>query len=174
MERLQALLGEPEEVWGWPRAEVWEASEQHLAVTLPSDYKAFMDVYGPGTLDGYLHLDRPTGLTTPAQLEEFWSLDSWRQSRIEAPELYPFAFHPDPAGLIPWGSDEHSNEYYFHVVDSDPDQWGIVVGSECGEWYETSGTFTGFLIRCFEGGDRPAFVDRSWPRTDPRFTPFDS
>ncbi|MEU9416050.1 SMI1/KNR4 family protein [Streptomyces sp. NPDC048272] len=89
MERLQALLGEPEKAWGWPRREVWEDSEQHLGVTLPADYKNFMDVYGPGTLGGYLHLDRPTGLMTPAELEDFWSLEGWREARRGSEDSTP-------------------------------------------------------------------------------------
>ncbi|MFK0014830.1 tyrosine-type recombinase/integrase [Streptomyces sp. NPDC091027] len=132
LQRLQALLGKPEEAWGWPRREVWEASEQHLGVTLPADYKAFMDVYGPGTLGGYLHLNRPTGLMTPAELEDFWSLEAWRDARKGWEDLYPFPFHPDPGGLISWGHDEHSSEYYFLANDPDPDNWEIVVGSRGG------------------------------------------
>ncbi|WP_202197548.1 SMI1/KNR4 family protein [Streptomyces spororaveus] len=167
LEHLQTLLGEPEEAWGRPRREVWEASEQHLGVTLPADYKAFMDVYGPGTLDGYLHLNRPTGLMTPAELEIFWSLEGWRDARRGAEDLYPFPFHPDPGGLIPWGHDEHSSEYYFLASDPDPGSWEIVVGSECAEWYRTSGSFTDFLMRCFEGLGRA----RSWTAPGPDVTP---
>ncbi|MFJ9547616.1 SMI1/KNR4 family protein [Streptomyces erythrochromogenes] len=98
LQRLQALLGKPEEAWGWPRREVWEASEQHLGVTLPADYKAFMDVYGPGTLGEYLHLDRPTGLMTPVELEDFWSLEAWLDARKGWEDLYPFPFHPTLVG----------------------------------------------------------------------------
>ncbi|MFJ8013802.1 SMI1/KNR4 family protein [Streptomyces sp. NPDC096339] len=173
LERLQALLGEPEEAWGWPRQEVWEASEQHLGVTLPADYKSFMDVYGPGTLDGYLHLDRPTGLMTPAELEDFWSLEGWRDARRGSENLYPFPFHPDPDGLIRWGHDEHSSEYYFLASHPDPGNWEIVVGSECAEWYRTSGSFTDFLMRCFDGLDRAPFMDHAWPGGDARYEPFD-
>ncbi|NUJ99505.1 hypothetical protein HRW23_09920 [Streptomyces lunaelactis] len=46
LEQLRSLLGEPE-VWGWARPESWAASEPHLGVSLPSDYKAFIDLYGP-------------------------------------------------------------------------------------------------------------------------------
>ncbi|MFB7420216.1 SMI1/KNR4 family protein [Streptomyces sp. NPDC056210] len=174
LERLQARLGEPEKAWGWARREIWEASERHLGVTLPADYKAFMDVYGPGTLDGYLYLDRPTCLMTPGELEEYWSLDSWREARKGSEDLYPFPFHPDPGGLIRWGHDEHGGEYYFLASGSDPDNWEIVVGSESAEWYRTNGTFTEFLTRCFDGLDRPPFMPRSWPEAGARYDPFNS
>ncbi|MCX4633189.1 hypothetical protein [Streptomyces sp. NBC_01443] len=105
-------------------------------------------MYGPGTLDGYLHLDRPTGLMTPAELEEFWSLDSWREARRGWEDLYPFPFHPDPGGLIRWDHDEHSSEYSFLAGHPDPGNWQIVIGSECAEW--------------------------SWPADGARYEPFDS
>lgn len=69
---------------------------------VPADYKAFMPVYGPGTLDGF------------------------------------------------------------------------VIGSECAKWYRTNGTFTDFLMRCFDCLDRAPFTDRSWPAAGARYEPFDS
>nr|WSX53812.1 hypothetical protein OG409_35755 [Streptomyces sp. NBC_00974] len=88
-------------------------------------------------------------------------------------DLYPFPFHPGPGGLIRWGHDEHSSEYYFLAGDPDPGNWEIVVGSECAQWYRTSGSFTDFLIRCFDGLDRAPFMDRAWLGGDARYEPFD-
>ncbi|WEH40375.1 SMI1/KNR4 family protein [Streptomyces sp. AM 2-1-1] len=173
LERLRGLLGEPEEPWGWPRRQIWEDSEEHLGTALPSDYKAFMDLYGPGTLGGYLHLDRPTDLLTPDELAAFWSLDGLREARAGHEEFSPFPFHPDPGGLICWGGDEHCNEYYFLPGDADPGAWEIVVGSEAGEWYRTDGPFTAFLTRCFDRLDRAPFMDRSWPEAHARYEPAD-
>ncbi|PKT68565.1 hypothetical protein CW362_34295 [Streptomyces populi] len=59
-----------------------------------------------------------------------WSLEDWRRARLSAPDLYPYPFHPDPGGLISWGSDEHGCEYYFLAIEPDPDEWRIVVSSE--------------------------------------------
>ncbi|UUU44044.1 hypothetical protein [Streptomyces sp. NBC_00162] len=122
-------------------------------------------VRGPGPADGSHDPGRTGG---------FWSLDSWREARRGWEDLYPFPFHPDPGGLIPWGHDEHSSEYYFLASDPDPGNWEIVVGSECAEWYRTSGTFTDFLMRCVDGLDRASFMDRAWPAADARFEPFES
>ncbi|MFB6578140.1 hypothetical protein ACFCYC_12025 [Streptomyces sp. NPDC056402] len=37
----------------------------------------------------------------------------------------------------------------------------------------TSGTFTGFVMRCFDGLDRAPFMARAWPEPDARYEPFD-
>ncbi|GGX85222.1 SMI1/KNR4 family protein [Streptomyces fructofermentans] len=167
LERLGELLGEPV-TWGWARPRLWAASEQHLGVELPADYKAFLDLYGPGSIDDHLSLDRPMD-GDAGELERLWSLGAWRRARLSDPDLYPYPFHPDPGGLIPWGSDEHGSEYYFLAIEPDPDEWRIVVGSECGQWFETAGTFCDFLVRCFDRADRPPFLDRHWPAPDARY-----
>ncbi|MFC9815833.1 hypothetical protein ACFVJM_27630 [Streptomyces virginiae] len=47
-----------------------------------------------------------------------------------------------------------------------------MVGSECAEWYRTSGTFTDFLrMRCFDGLGRAPFMDRAWLGADARYEP---
>ncbi|MFE8017744.1 SMI1/KNR4 family protein [Streptomyces antibioticus] len=168
-ERLGKLLGEPEP-WGRAGSRLWVASEAYLGVGLPSDYKAFLDLYGPGSIDGYLSLSRPLEADA-SELERLWSLENWRRARLSAPDLYPYPFHPDPGGLISWGSDEHGGEYYFLAAGPDPDEWRIVVGSECNTWFETAGTFCDFLVRCFDRVDRPPFMDRSWPGPGARYRP---
>ncbi|MFF0061190.1 SMI1/KNR4 family protein [Streptomyces sp. NPDC005279] len=163
LEQLRSLLGEPE-VWGWARPELWAASERRLGVSLPLDYKAFMDLYGPGGIDEYLWLIRPMD-STAVELDQLWSLEGRRRARSEAPDLYPYPFHPDSGGLIPWGSDEQGSAYYFLAAERKPEEWRIVVHSECNDWYETAGTFTDFLTRCFDRTDRPPFMARAWPRS---------
>ncbi|WP_049565148.1 SMI1/KNR4 family protein [Streptomyces sp. SBT349] len=167
LDKLKAWLGEPEH-WGRARPRLWEASERYLGVRLPSDYKAFLDLYGPGAVDGYLSLHRPTG-TARAEQERLWSCETWRRARRSAPGLFPYPFHPEEGGLIAWGYDEHGGSYFFLAREPDPDQWGIVAAGEEGEWYETAGTFTDFLVRCFERRDRPPFMDLSWPRPHARY-----
>ncbi|MBM7089912.1 hypothetical protein G3I31_13850 [Streptomyces sp. SID9913] len=98
-----------------------------------------------------------------------WSLEHWRRARRSDPDLYPYPFHPDPGGLIPWGSDEHGNEYYFLAVEPDPDEWRIVVHSDCNGWFETAGTFCDFLVRCLDDIDRPPFMARAWPSPGARY-----
>lgn len=70
-----------------------------------------------------------------------------------------------------WGGNEEGGRYFFRAVEEDPSQWRIVVNSEQGEWFETAGTFTEFLLRCFLRVDRPAFMHRGWPGADARYEP---
>ncbi|MFJ3826440.1 SMI1/KNR4 family protein [Streptomyces sp. NPDC090046] len=165
--RLRELLGEPE-VWGWARPGLWDASEAYLGVALPADYKAFLDLYGPGAIDGYLWLNRPID-GTAEEAEGLWPSQG---SEERDPDRYPWPFHPEEGGLIWWGSDEE-NFYYFLPLEPDPAEWRIVVQGECGSWFETAGTFTDFVLRCFDRIDRPPFVARDWPGTDAKYVPYE-
>lgn len=166
LERLRARLGEPETL-EWARPTLWEASEAHLGPALPSDYKAFLDLYGPGAVDGYLWLDRPMD-GTAEEAERLWPK---RGPKEADPELLPWPFHPEEGGLIEWGSDEQGNSYFFLALEPDPDDWRIIVQGESGGWFETAGTFTEFILRCFEWIDRPPFISHRWPGKKPRYHP---
>ncbi|MFB7787997.1 SMI1/KNR4 family protein [Streptomyces vinaceus] len=159
MERLKELLGEPA-CWGWARSRLWQAAEEHLGVPLPADYKAFLDLYGPGAFDGFLHMDRPVD-GTAAELERLWPT-SGRKSHLDDPDRYPFPFHPRPGGLIEWGGEEDGAVYYFLPEEPDPADWRMVVETDEGEWHEAPGPVTEFLLNLAEGPHRP-FLGRYRP-----------
>ncbi|WP_329486626.1 hypothetical protein OG618_08155 [Kitasatospora sp. NBC_01246] len=54
-------------------------------------------------------------------------------------------------------------------VEDDPTEWRIIISSDEGKWFETAGTFTEFLVRCFHRIDHPDFMDSSWPRPGARY-----
>ncbi|MFJ1707531.1 SMI1/KNR4 family protein [Kitasatospora sp. NPDC088346] len=172
LEQLSAMLGEPT-CWGWARPAVWEASERHLGRRLPVDYKAFLDLYGSGTVDGYLTIDRPADDSGSA-MESHWgpapALPSWYADIADEPWDFQES-DVDAGALLMWGGDEEGGRYFFLAVEEDPSQWRIVVNSEAGEWFETAGTFTEFLLRCFRRVDRPAFMHGGWPGPGARHEP---
>ncbi|WP_328864058.1 hypothetical protein [Streptomyces virginiae] len=112
LDRLKELLGEPNS-WGWARPRLWEAAEEHLDIRLPADYKAFLDLYGPGAFDGFLWMDRPVD-GTAHELERLWPRSGGKcDLHLTDPGRYPFPFHPRPGGLIEWGGEEDGTVYYF-------------------------------------------------------------
>ncbi|MFD7598248.1 SMI1/KNR4 family protein [Kitasatospora sp. NPDC059812] len=170
LEQLRAMLGEPSR-WGRARPAIWEASERYLGFRLPADFKAFLDLYGPGSVDGYLTIDRPMD-TTPAELERRWGPPPERPAWYG--EIDEDCWEVDESDvqsgvLLLWGSDEHGSRYFFRAVEDEPAEWRIIISSDEVEWFETAGTFTEFLVRCFHRIDRPDFMDSSWPRPGARY-----
>lgn len=166
LERLKELLGEPA-CWGWARPCLWETAEEHLGVPLPADYKAFLDLYGPGAFDGFLCMDRPVDGTAD-ELERLWPVHG-RKSHLDDPDRYPFPFHPQPGGLIEWGGEEGGTVYYFLPEELDPADWRVVVETDEGEWHEAPGPVTGFLLSLVEGPHRPSFLGRYRPGPSLRY-----
>ncbi|MFG2975619.1 SMI1/KNR4 family protein [Streptomyces sp. NPDC048331] len=158
LQRLRELLGEPA-CWGWARPRLWEAAEEHLGVRLPADYKAFLDVYGPGAFDGFLWMDRPMEGTADEQAR-LWPLSERPSSGTDRD---PFPFRPRAGGLIEWGGEEGGTTYYLLPEEPDPADWRVVVETEEGEWHEVPGPVTEFLLGLVEGTYRPPFLSRYRP-----------
>lgn len=109
-------------------------------------------------------LDRPID-GSHEEAERLWHQGVWEAS---FPDSSSWPFHPTRGGLLEWGHDEQGSSYFFLVLEPDPDDWRVV-GGEAGEWFETAGTFTDFLLRCFDRVDRPPFLDSGWPGRDARY-----
>ncbi|MEV5012755.1 SMI1/KNR4 family protein [Streptomyces sp. NPDC055692] len=61
LDELQALLGEP--VGRQPNLDDWNEVEQYVGSALPSDFKAFLNAYGSGSISGELVVFHPHGLS---------------------------------------------------------------------------------------------------------------
>lgn len=125
LEQLRALLGEPA-CWGSARPAIWDASELYLGFRLPADLKAFLDLYDPGSVDGYLTINRPMD-TTPAELERYWGPPPERPAWYG--EIADGCWEVDESDvrsgvLLPWGSDEHGSRYFFRASRTIPPSGG--------------------------------------------------
>jgi hypothetical protein len=121
---------------------------------LPSDYRALVERYGPGTLAGlviltpghanrYADLDRQTG-------ELRGILKTLRERGIEP------RYEPD--ALLPWGVDESGNVVWW-LTTGDPDRWPVVANEARGdEWQRFDGGAVAFLLALLSGRERSAFL----------------
>ncbi|WP_326733589.1 hypothetical protein [Streptomyces sp. NBC_01022] len=117
---------------GWeplPRNPVdWQAVEQALGTRLPGDYKAIVDLFGPGSFDTYLELLVPgvRGL----------DLVDWASSdQVRAAGLWrPHPIHPEPGGLLRWGVSEQELDFVWRTGAPDPDDWPVLVRTDFDTW----------------------------------------
>jgi hypothetical protein len=103
----------------------WEHVEGQIGLPLPSDYKAFIDSYGPGTFCD-ITIAAPAA---PADLDLLTLINrKYRQAtgnprrRVLAPPI-----HPEPGGMIPWGETPDGWTCCWAPTDHNPDDWGIVL-----------------------------------------------
>ncbi|MGW1028842.1 SMI1/KNR4 family protein [Streptomyces sp. NPDC002577] len=108
----------------------WDEVESWLGLRLPTDYKAVVSAYGPLDIGEFIWLHAPC-----VQEGRFdyaaWLRDTHRHGRVsceEAPTREPRVFHPDPGGLLAWGTTRAtSNLFWDTSASEDPDEWPVVM-----------------------------------------------
>jgi hypothetical protein len=106
----------------WPAVEAW------LGLRLPTAYKQLASDYGPLDIGELIWLHVPC-----VQRNRFdygdWLKNTHRDCRSwsrTAPPYTPPAFHPEPGGLLAWGSTRRSTYLFWDTSVADPDQWPVV------------------------------------------------
>ncbi|MGP4012751.1 hypothetical protein [Streptomyces sp. 4N124] len=160
-EELSRRIGQP--AFTTPRPPVdWTMAEQGLGAAFPSDYKRFIDSYGPGVFaDITVCAPGAPGLFDLRRLLERKA----REGRGGSDSPFRPPVHPAPEGLICWGETEDGWSCAWAPVGCDPDRWGVVVarpGSHLESvTYTESESFSSFLLRHAEPEGSPGiFVGR--------------
>ena len=128
LERLRQLLPPPADPVEPGRPDGWGEVEGALGTELPSDFKAFTELYGSGTVDDFLYLFNPFTAGPDGNLlaEKDRVLDGYRQTRARFPERLPLPPFPDPGGVLPLGRTDNGDELYW-VTQGDPDGWPVAL-----------------------------------------------
>jgi hypothetical protein len=149
----------------------WPATEAELRLPLPSDYRAFIDRYGAGSVDDVIHIYHPTtGLVLPEQAERHLRLA--REDRDEDPEAYPYPLWPEPGGLFPFARTMDRCYFYWRTTDADPDGWSTALTEAHYDWWEHPTGMAAFLVDVLAGrAQYPIFLD-DWPKPSYDWEPF--
>ncbi|MFJ6141884.1 SMI1/KNR4 family protein [Kitasatospora sp. NPDC092286] len=154
-ERLRSMMGEPLYV---PAGVPWEGAPVELGVQLPSDYRAFVDLYGGvsfagewGVYSPRLHLGS-MALSGMAR----WRFDNNTEFRVQVEMEDEFrrqertAVYPDPSGLLYWGRNTNHNHLCWITEGSDPDRWDVALWHR-GMIDRFDGGFAEFVVTVLEG-----------------------
>jgi hypothetical protein len=147
--RLTQLITPPSE----PRTTDWEAVQRQLGVTLPTDYKELIRVYGGSNWDDYLYL------LEPGCPNDNYDLIEWEDQQTKALEgLWEFEKKPDELAdpgsrVIPWAATDNGECLYWLVKPGrNPDQWTVMANEARGDcWEHYPMTCTGFLLAALTG-----------------------
>jgi hypothetical protein len=128
LERLRELLPPPAHPVEPGRPESWAEIEAALGTKLPSDFKAFTELYGSGTVDDFVYLFNPFAAGQDGNLlfEKDRVLEAYRQTRARFPERLPLPAFPDPGGVLPLGRTDNGDELYW-ITQGDPDGWPVAL-----------------------------------------------
>ncbi len=122
----------------------WPSVEAVLGVSLPADYKELITRYGSGEFCDLVHPLTADGLLSRG-------LDALEIERELADEDAPYPLHPEPGGLLPWGTTSNG-----HLLCWRTDDWTVVVYAPRDGDYEAYPTsVTGFLHGWLTGALTP-------------------
>ncbi|MBU2714459.1 SMI1/KNR4 family protein [Zooshikella harenae] len=127
----------------------WSEVEKQLAITLPADYKAFIDYYGAGWINDYIFVLTPTleGELYNLKKKSLILIDRYKTFKAEFPDYYPHKIYPEKEGLFPCGYTEGGGHLYWETCE-DPESWTIVIyGSGGGRWEEYKLSLTDFITK---------------------------
>ncbi len=98
----------------------WLRTEKKLGLTLPSDFREFVDSYGSGSLGGFFWIWNPYLDNFIEYVNEICEID--RRLQEQFPEHYPEHIYPERPGFLPCASDDNGN-YYGWLTSYEPDDW---------------------------------------------------
>ena len=152
----------------------WAAAERDIGRSVPSDYRALVERYGSGRIDGFLHVLNPAASREPLRLVPAVErlLAGLRTIRESLPDEAPYPLHPEPGGLLPWAFTDNGDVFFWSTEAADPARWSIVISESGGPgWAAHPGPTTRFLAELFTRAYRPPFLPGSWPSDRPTFEP---
>jgi hypothetical protein len=163
---LREVIGDPPA--GAPEVD-WAAVHARLGFELPSDYRGFIDAYGPGTLD-YIRIMAPG---VPGEMDLFALLErTYAQVRDRDRTDSP-PFYPEPGGTVCWGETADGWACGWAPVSADPDEWEVVAVMPGRGHMISDGLSFSTALRQYAGRDPLALIrQRVLPKRPVTFTPY--
>lgn len=107
----------------------WNGIEARLGRRLPDDYKDLLETFPRGRFQATLELVRP-GEAKDGSVDYLASvralLDDMREWRADEGDRFPFALHPEPGGLLPWGRTMRGDPFFWATDAEEPNLWNVV------------------------------------------------
>lgn len=151
---IELLFG----VLGFPRTPVdtgsldqWPSVERRIDLTLPDDFKQYINTFGTGHLAGFIYPLNPFSTKKHLKLDDRSQilLTALREIREIDPEECPYPIYPEKHGLFPWAITDNGDVLYWYTT-GEPQDWMIVVNESRGPEYEkfamSTTTFLGGIL----------------------------
>ncbi|MBD0676020.1 hypothetical protein [Streptomyces sp. CBMA156] len=110
----------------------WDLAQDVAGIRFPADYRAFVDLFGPGELRGELGVvtprplpGRPIGVGALSRKVNELINDTgaaFKQMREDSPDLCPYPVYPEPGGLLCWASNYYGDHCFWLTEGDDPDR----------------------------------------------------
>jgi hypothetical protein len=149
----------------------WNAVEADLGTSLPSDYKALIEIYGQGTFGNFVSVFQPVTpfLTVELAHQARRSQQILKHHQDHAREILPFA--PGDLQAVA-GTDNGDTLYWVKHPNAEPDSWTLTGnGARNTRWPRFPGGLVTFLYEVLSGTLHFPIFPAGFPNQRPVFTP---
>jgi hypothetical protein len=152
-----------------PATTDWPALHRRLGITLPADYRSFVDTLGTGVFCDL----RVLGADPCGEFDLPTALRRHTQRAAASPQGRNVPFHPQPAGIIPWGETTDGWVCAWRFVDRDPGEWPVLmIAPDYNLIFHDELSFSSFLLKyCGERDQLGVFFARQPWGGGPTFVP---
>ncbi|WP_157171036.1 hypothetical protein [Nocardia araoensis] len=159
LDRLGSAIGPPPV--GGVVPVPWELGPEAIGFQLPTDYRAFIDRYGMVSIRNELHIFAPSAAPSPKTGQPlgfegflYYTTDPYGYCAMLAQAYQggdydecPYPLFPAEGGLLKWGNNWCSDQFFWLMRDPDPDRWPVVAKFDSmREWDLFEGGFLEFLL----------------------------
>ncbi|QKW05085.1 SMI1/KNR4 family protein [Streptomyces sp. NA04227] len=136
----------------------WAAIEGELGAPLPPDYKQLYEAFGGGIFSdsvSFLARDKPFGAFDFLTQWQSW-LSTDRDATLgSVSAVDPYAIYaPGGRGLVPWGSTEWADGYFWLIDAERPGDYPVLATAEDGgSWHRFDMSTSEFLYRVLADAD---------------------
>ncbi len=115
----------------------WEVLQVELGTALPSDYKAFVRLYGGGYFMEFLGVSVPRASNPNVRFESQARLasDVFRNYKPFGSDEVSYPVWPQAGGLLAFGGTDNG-DYLFWLTEGSPDTWKVVVWGRGAQQFE--------------------------------------
>lgn len=153
------------------RGATWASVEDTIGTVLPGDYKAYIERYGSGRINGFVWIFNPfssrQGINLVNQISV--QLGALKTLAQDFGEQCPYPLFPENGGLLPLGMTDNGDVIHWLTKGKSSD-WKIVVNEARGPRYEEfDGDLTSFLRKILTRDSQCSLLPRSFPQGTPIF-----
>lgn len=166
VERIVALLGEP--VFASADGASWDVMERDSGLTYPADFRAFLDLYGPGTVNAvrFKHPSVGRNLLASSVLSDIDFLGPV----FDRGDL-PMPLGRSEGHLLPFAHVTSGVELLFRVTAASADEWHVCAyAGDVAEFVDFGCCFEEWLCRYLQGDEEIEPWIASCGAVPPRFT----
>lgn len=170
IESIFTVMTPPTDPFEAPIISEWVEVENKLGITLPGDYKEFIQLYGTGKVNDFIWIFNPLSKNQNINLIEQVRIQLETLIQLQSyGEVIPYKLFPEKGGILPLGMTDNG-DVLFWKTEGSSNNWTILVNeSRSDEWESFDMSITQFLVEILTHKISCKIFPQNFPNANPVF-----